>query len=95
VARVGPSAEAPGFRHNLEAEQMMLAMSQYAKQAATRDEMMRKLAPQVMQAQAQMVQDLEAQGPHTDPLGEELRLAQIELNQHPVWSPEYTKGYDA
>ena len=49
VARVGPSEEAPGSRHNLEAEQMMFAMSKYAKQGITPDEMMRKLFPQVMQ----------------------------------------------
>jgi hypothetical protein len=91
VARVGPSAEPPGFRQNLEAEKMMLAMSGHRSQGATRDETMRKLAPHVIEAQARMVQTLEAQGPQSDPLSEELRLAQIELNQHPVWSPEYAK----
>ena len=36
---------------------------------------------------------LEAEGPQSDPLREELRLAQIELHQHPVWRPEYAKGF--
>jgi hypothetical protein len=93
VARVGPSAEAPGSRHNLEAEKMMFDMSKYAKQGTTPDEMMRKLFPQVMQGEATMVQALEAEGPYSDPLREELRLAQIELNQHPYWSPEYAEGF--
>jgi hypothetical protein len=93
VARVGPSEEAPGSGHNLEAEQMMFSMSKYAKQGITPDEMMRKLFPQVIQGEAKMVQDLEAEGPQSDPLHEELRLAQIELNQHPYWSPEYAEGY--
>ena len=93
VARVGPSAEAPGSRHNLEAEQMMFRMSTLAKKGTTPDEMMRQLFPQVMQGEATMVQALEAEGPQSDPLHEELRLAQIELNQHPYWSPEYAEGY--
>lgn len=94
VARVGPSPETPGFsRHNLEAEQMMFTMSKLKKQGATRDEMMRELFPQIMQGEAKMVQALEAEGPQSDPLSEELRLAQIELHQHPVWSPEYAKGF--
>jgi hypothetical protein len=93
VAHVGPTEEAPGSGHNLEAEQMMFSMSKYAKQGITPDEMMRKLFPQVIQGEAKMVQGLEAEGPYSDPLREELRLAQIELHQHPVWSPEYAKGY--
>jgi hypothetical protein len=92
VARVGPSEEAPGLsRHNFEAEQMMFTMSKF-KKGMTREEKMRELFPQVMQGEAKMVQDLEAEGPQSDPLREELRLAQIELHQHPVWSPEYAKG---
>jgi len=93
VARVGPSAEAPGSRHNLEAEQMMFAMSKYAKKGTTPDEMMRKLFPQVMQGEAKMIQGLEAEGPLSDPLREEIRLAQIELYKHPFWSPEYAEGF--
>ena len=38
-------------------------------------------------------QELEAEGPQSDPLREEIRLAQIELYKHPFWSPEYTEGY--
>jgi hypothetical protein len=92
VARVGPSEEAPGSRHNLEAEQMMFTMSKLKKQGATRDEMMRELFPQVMQGETKMLQALEAEGPYADPLREQSRLAQIELYQHPVWSPEYAEG---
>jgi hypothetical protein len=92
VARVGPSEEAPGSRHNLEAEQMMFAMSKYAKQGTTPEEMMRKLFPQVMQGETKMLQALEAEGTYADPLREESRLAQIEFYQHPVWSPEYAAG---
>jgi hypothetical protein len=92
VARVGPSEEAPGSRHNLEAEQLMFNIPKYAKQGATPDEMMLKLFPQVMQGEGKMLQALQAEGPYADPLREESRLAQIELYQHPVWSKEYAEG---
>jgi hypothetical protein len=92
VARVGPSEEAPGARHNLEAEQMLFNIPKYAKQGATPDEMMQKLFPQVMQGEGKMLQALQAEGPYADPLREESRLAQIELYQHPVWSREYAEG---
>ena len=89
VASVGPSEDVPGARHNLEAEQMMFAMSKYAKQGTTPDEMMRKLFPQVMQGEAKMMQNLEAEGPLSDPRREEVRLAMIELNKLPFWDPKY------
>ena len=92
AVRVGPSEEAPGSRHNFEAEQMMFNISKYAKQGATPDEMMQKLFPQVMQGEGKMLQALQAEGPYADPLREESRLAQIELYQHPIWSPEYAEG---
>jgi hypothetical protein len=47
------------------------------------------VGPQV----AQIQQRLEAEGPQSDPLSEEIRLAQIELYKHPFWSPEYMEGY--
>ncbi len=92
VLRIGPSPELPGSRHNLEAEQMAFNLSKYAKQGAKPDEIMQKLFPQVMQGEAKMLQALQAEGPYADPLREESRLAQIELYQHPIWSPEYAEG---
>jgi hypothetical protein len=93
VARVGPSEEAPGSRHNFEAERGMFDIAKYAKQGATPDEVMRKLFPQVIESEAKTVQALEAEGPWDDPLREELRLAQIDLHKHPIWSPEYAQGF--
>jgi hypothetical protein len=92
VARVGPSEQAPGASHNLEAEQMMFNIPKFAKEGATPEEMMQKLFPQVIQGEGKMLQALLAEGPYADPLREESRLAQIELYQHPVWSKEYAEG---
>jgi hypothetical protein len=92
VARVGPSEQTPGS-HNFEAEHGAFEIAKYARQGDTPDEIMRKLFPQVLRGEATMVQALEAEGPWVDPLREELRLAQIDLHQHPVWSPEYANGF--
>src|ERR1700731_4684559 len=46
------------------------------------------VGPQV----AKMRQVFEDEGPYSDPLREELRLAQIDLYKHPFWSPEYAEG---
>ena len=89
VARVGPSAEIPGSRHNLELERAMLTTSRLTKQSLTPDELFQQLAgPQV----SRIRQALEDEGPQSDPLREELRLAQIDLYKHPFWSPEYAAG---
>lgn len=95
VLRVGPNEEAPGVRHNFEAERGMFDIAEYAKQGATPDEMMRKLFPQVLESEAKTVQELEAEGPWSDPLREELRLAQIDLHKHPIWSSEYARRYQS
>jgi hypothetical protein len=89
VARVGPSAEAPGTRHFLEGERAMLATSKYIQHPTTPDELFQGMVgPQV----ARIRQQFEDEGPHSDPLEEELRLAQIDLYTHPFWSPEYAEG---
>jgi hypothetical protein len=89
VTRVGPSAEVPGTRHFLEGERAMLATSKYIKHPTTPDELFQGMVgPQV----AQMRQRFEDEGPQSDPLREELRLAQIDLYKHPFWSPEYAEG---
>jgi hypothetical protein len=89
VTRVGPSAEAPGTRHFLEGERAMLATSKYLKHPTTPDELFQEMVgPQV----ARIRQQYEDEAPHSDPLEEELRLAQIDLYKHPFWSPEYTEG---
>jgi hypothetical protein len=89
VARVGPSEEMPGSRHNFEGERAMLATSKYIRHPTTPDELFQAMVgPQV----AQIRQQFEDEGPHSDPLREELRLAQIELYKHPFWSPEYAEG---
>ena len=95
VARVGPSAPNAGDLRSqvFEAERGMFEIAKYAKQGAAPDEMMRKLFPQVMQGEARMEQALEAEGPSADPAREELRLAQIDLHKHPIWSPEYAEGF--
>jgi hypothetical protein len=46
------------------------------------------VGPQV----ARIRQQFGDEGPHSDPLEEELRLAQIDLYTHPFWSPEYEQG---
>ena len=85
-----PSAEAPGTRHFLEGERAQLAVAKYIKHPTTPDELFQAMVgPQV----AQIQQRLEAEGPQSDPLSEEIRLAQIELYKHPFWSPEYMEGY--
>jgi hypothetical protein len=89
VARVGPSPEVPGTRHNLELEQAILTPYKFTTQNSTPAELFQKIAgPQVSQIQ----QALEDEGPQSDPLREELRLAQIDLYKHPFWSPEYAAG---
>lgn len=92
VASIGPSEEAPGSRHNFEAERGMFEIAKLAKQGATPDQMMQNLFPQVMQGEAKMFEALQAEGPYADPLREESRLAQIELYRHPIWSREYAEG---
>jgi len=90
VARVGPSAEAPGTRHFLEGERAQLAVAKYIKHPTTPDELFQAMVgPQITQIQ----QRLDAEGPQSDPLSEEIRLAQIELYKHPFWSPEYGEGF--
>jgi hypothetical protein len=90
VARVGPSAEAPGSRHFLEGERAQLAVLKYVKHPTTPDELFQAMVgPQV----AKIQQQLEAEGPQSDPLSEEIRLAMIELYKHPFWSPEYVEGF--
>ena len=89
VAHVGPSKEMPGTRHNLELEQAMLMPYKFTKQNSTPDELFQKMVgPQV----AQIQQAFEDEGPQSDPLREELRLAQIDLYKHPFWSQEYVAG---
>jgi hypothetical protein len=89
VAHVGPSKEMPGTRHNLELEQAMLMPYKFTKQNSTPDELFQKMVgPQV----AQIQQAFEDEGPQSDPLREELRLAQIDLYKHPFWSQEYVTG---
>ena len=90
VARVGPSAEAPGSHHNLEMERALLAVSKATKHPTTSDELFQGMVgPQV----ARIRQQFEDEGPQSDPLREELRLAQIDLYKHPFWSPEYAEGF--
>ncbi len=90
AARVGPSTEEPGTRHNLEGERAQLAIGKYLQHPTTPDQLFQAMVgPQVKQIQER----LEAEGPQSDPLSEEIRLAQIELYKHPFWSPEYAKGF--
>jgi len=90
VARVGPSAETPGSQHNLEIERALLAVSKATKHPTTPDELFQGMVgPQV----AKIRQQFEDEGPQSDPLREELRLAQIDLYKHPFWSPEYAQGF--
>jgi hypothetical protein len=89
VARVGPSAKPPGLHHHLELERAMLAAGKALHQPTSPEALFQGLVgPQV----SRMQQALEAKGPQSDPLSEEIRLAQIELYKHPFWSPEYEKG---
>jgi hypothetical protein len=89
VARVGPSDEMPGSRHNPELERAMLATHKFTRQPTTPDELFQQLVgPQV----SRIRQSFEDEGPQSDPLLEELRLAQIDLYKHPFWSPEYATG---
>jgi hypothetical protein len=92
VLHVGPGPELPGSRHNLELEQAMLTFKS-ARQSATPDEMFQKLVgsqySEMQQSLAGIQQSLEDEGPQSDPLIEELRLAQIDLYKHPFWSKEY------
>jgi len=90
VAEVGPSAEPPGVHHNLEMEQAMLAVGksllhQPANPLALLQGMASSQAARAQQALAD-------EGPQADPLSEEIRLAYIELYNHPFWSPEYEEG---
>ncbi|HLY62920.1 MAG TPA: hypothetical protein VKV95_19415 [Terriglobia bacterium] len=86
VARVGMTAKIPGLHHPLGTVGARLALSKYMKHQTTPDELFKGLVgPQV----AQLQHMYEAQGPQSDPLGEEIRLAMIELYNHPFWSPEY------
>jgi hypothetical protein len=63
----------------------------YALQHPTSpDELFQGLVgPQV----AKIRKQFEDEGPHSDPLREELRLAMIDLYKHPFWSPEYAEGF--
>jgi hypothetical protein len=79
VAHVGPSPETPGGWRPLVRSKELLDTIDQAKRAT-------------LEIQAETVQALEAQGPQSDPLSEELRLADIELQKHPFWSSEYTAG---
>jgi hypothetical protein len=88
--RVGPSVQAPESHHNLEMERALLVTSKSLRQPTSPEELFQGLVgPQV----AQIQRELEAQGPQSDPLSEEIRLAQIELYKHPFWSREYTEGF--
>jgi hypothetical protein len=90
AARVGPSPEEPGTRHNFEGERAQLAIGKYLRHPTTPDQLFQAMVgPQV----AQIRERLEAEGPQSDPLREEIRLAQIELYTHPFWSPEYAEGF--
>ena len=90
AARVGPSAEAPESQHNFEMERALVAVSKYTKRPTTPDELFQGLVgPQV----ARIRQQFENEGPYSDPVREELRLAQIDLYTHPFWSPEYAEGF--
>jgi hypothetical protein len=89
VARVGPGAELPGSRRNPELERAMLATYKFTRKPTTPDELFQGLVgPQVGRLRQSFVDE----GPHSDPLREELRLAQIDLYTHPFWSPEYDAG---
>lgn len=67
----------------------MVAVSKATKHPTTPDELFQGMVgPQV----ARIRQQFEDEGPQSDPLREELRLAQIDLYTHPFWSPEYAKG---
>ena len=67
----------------------MLATNKFTKHPTTPDELFQGLVgPQV----AKIRQSFEDEGPQSDPLREELRLAQIDLYKHPFWSPEYESG---
>lgn len=92
VLRVGPSPEIPGSRHNLELERAMftIANARRTQQRTTPEELLQQLVgPQASGIQQSIQQSLEGEGPQSDPLREELRLAQIDLNKHPVWTREY------
>ena len=90
AVRVGPSAEAPGTHHDVETERAQLAIAKYLNDPTTPDQLFQGMVgPQV----AQIQRSLEAQGPQSDPMREEIRLAQIELYKHPFWSPEYVEGF--
>jgi hypothetical protein len=90
VVRAGPSAAVPRTRHFLEGERAQLAVLKYIKHPTTPDELFQAMVGRQV---AQIQQRLEAEGPQSDPLGEEIRLAQIELYTHSFWSPEYTEGF--
>jgi hypothetical protein len=88
VARVGLSPRIPGL--NPVTGGVPLAISKYKKHQINSNELFSEmLGPQLMQRRAQMQQALEDEGPQSDPRIEEVRLAQIELNNYPFWDPKY------
>lgn len=89
VLHAGPSPEKPGCRHSLELERGALMIPKLKEQRLTPDELFQGLVgPQV----ASIQKSFEDEGPQSDPLREELRVAQIDLYTHPFWSKEYAAG---
>ena len=87
VARVGLSPMIPGVLPTLGME---VAVSKYKRHQINSNELFEQmLGHQLAQRRAQMEQALEAEGPQSDPRIEEVRLAQIELNNYPFWDPKY------
>jgi hypothetical protein len=90
VARVGLLPMIRGLHPTLGMGGAKLAISKYKKHQITSDQLLQEMfGPQLAQSWAQMPQELEDEGPLSDPRPEEVRLAKIELDKLQPWDPKY------